>query len=516
MVMSRLHLAYGLMSFCQAVLHNLFLVYHVDVFVSVFKISQSAFWLGEAIFLIWNSLNDSLFGWFSDSSFLKSDSSSSSGLGTVSRRISAIERCGPLFAASFLLVWYAWPWPGLQFVFCLCLYDGFLTVIDLHHSALLADMAVTLPDRTRLEFACSVFNAAGTMSLFASYFVWDRGDLSSFRVVCTILAIASAAGFVVSAKVMKTASAQMSIGSSKKDDDVISSGRHVQDSHAGRDSHSSWMALKLFSKQIYHHKNFKWFTSMNLLQVFHCHFNSNFFPLFLEHMLGDSVSAWTSASLLSVSFVLPHINNLFFLSLCRTYGVYAVVRGLFALKILMAVGMILAGSQNFFLLCVFIMSNRVFTEGTCKLLNLVISDLVDEDYVIHARRTPISALMFGTTALLTKPGQSLAPLMGIWLLTRLTGHSPFADQKAAVDPVLADNPLVVDGMSAVAQGWSHLGPLLDMQTACFYILVAIPLLCGLLQLVLWSQFTLHGARLASIKRHRMMADSSGSATREPV
>lgn len=47
MALTRLHMAYGLMSFCQAVLHNLFLVYHVDVFVSVYKISQSAFWLGE-------------------------------------------------------------------------------------------------------------------------------------------------------------------------------------------------------------------------------------------------------------------------------------------------------------------------------------------------------------------------------------------------------------------------------------------------------------------------------------
>lgn len=26
------------------------------------------------------------------------------------------------------------------------------------------------------------------------------------------------------------------------------------------------------------------------LQVFHCHFNSNFFPLFLEHLLSDHIS----------------------------------------------------------------------------------------------------------------------------------------------------------------------------------------------------------------------------------
>ena len=71
---------------------------------------------------------------------------------------------------------------------------------------------------------------------------------------------------------------------------------------------------------------------------------------------------------------------------------------------------------------VFVFSNRVFTEGTCKLLNLVISDLVDEDYVIHDRKQAVSALMFGTAALVSKPGQTLAPLIGTWLLSVQTGN----------------------------------------------------------------------------------------------
>lgn len=33
-------------------------------------------------------------------------------------------------------------------------------------------------------------------------------------------------------------------------------------------------------------------------QVFHCHFNSNFFPLFLEHLLSDRISLSTGSFLL--------------------------------------------------------------------------------------------------------------------------------------------------------------------------------------------------------------------------
>lgn len=68
-------------------------------------------------------------------------------------------------------------------------------------------------------------------------------------------------------------------------------------------------------------------------------------------------------------------------------------------------------------------SNRVFTEGTCKLLKLVISDLVDEDFVINRRQQAASALLFGMVALLTKPGQTFAPLIGTWLLCVYTGRN---------------------------------------------------------------------------------------------
>ncbi len=69
----------------------------------------------------------------------------------------------------------------------------------------------------------------------------------------------------------------------------------------------------------------------------------------------------------------------------------------------------------------FTFSNRVFTEGTCKLLMLVITDLVDEDYVIHSRSQTVSALLFGTAAFVSKPGQTLAPLIGTLLLAWHTG-----------------------------------------------------------------------------------------------
>lgn len=89
-------LLYGSLALFTSILHNVFLLYYVETFVSVYKIDKVSFWVGEVsaqpsvcvillpddvmsnlsrpqtVFLLWNSLNDPLFGWLSDRAFLSS------------------------------------------------------------------------------------------------------------------------------------------------------------------------------------------------------------------------------------------------------------------------------------------------------------------------------------------------------------------------------------------------------------------------------------------------------------
>jgi len=198
-----LGLHYGSMALYTSILHNLFLLYHVDMFVSVYKIDKLSFWLGETIFLIWNSCNDPLFGWLSDRHYLSSVIADDDNTSVVCSRLRALKINGPLFAVSFIIFWFAWTFPSLQFAVCLCLYDGFLTMIDLHHSALLADLAVRADARAHLKMYCSVFSAIGALSVFLSYIFWNhtagsQGTLVPFQLFCFILATLSLGGFLVS------------------------------------------------------------------------------------------------------------------------------------------------------------------------------------------------------------------------------------------------------------------------------------------------------------------------------
>ncbi|XP_002738400.1 transmembrane protein 180-like [Saccoglossus kowalevskii] len=479
-----LYVHYGAMSLFLTITHNVFLLYYVQMFVSIYKIDKLSFWIGETIFLVWNSINDPLFGWFSDKSLLSAESEGRTvnQPSVVLRRIQALSINGPLFSISFLLFWISWGNPTIQFIVCLCLYDSFLTMVDLHHTALLADLALSATERTKLNGYCSVFSALGSLSVFVSYFFWDRNSTFLFQVFCTGISMFSMIGYFAGSRLLKQAFIEvmnkedmMQLQSSQIDNKKFNPAK-------------TEVSMKLYINQVKKHKNFMWFTAMNLVQVFHCHFNSNFFPIFLENLLGNHITPLVASLLLGTSFIIPHINNLYFLSLCRRYGVYSVVKGLFFIKLLLSICMLAAGPRYVILLCLFIASNRVFTEGTCKLLNLVVSDLVDEDCVIHHRKQAVSALVFGTSALLSKPGQTLAPLVGTWLLSSQTGHDIFQSGHESGSIRLSQSSSA-DDKAMVEWG-------------CFQCLVFVPIICAIIQLIAWSQFTLRGRRLQWVKSVR--------------
>ncbi len=68
----RRHVAYGAAAFFLGILHTVFVLYHIDFFLLFHRISRDAFWWGEAVFLVWNAVNDLVLGWLADRALLRS------------------------------------------------------------------------------------------------------------------------------------------------------------------------------------------------------------------------------------------------------------------------------------------------------------------------------------------------------------------------------------------------------------------------------------------------------------
>jgi len=152
---------------------------------------------------------------------------------------------------------------------------------------------------------------------------------------------------------------------------------------------------------------------------------------------------------------------------------YRVIGGVLAAKLLVGVVCLLLSSYQSAVLF-FIVANRNLTECNCRLSALVLSDLVDEDYVRNRRSKPMSSTISGLHALVSRPAQSLAPMLSWWLLRRsgLTAGGIGAQPAAAV-------------------------------SAATRLLFGVPMAVSVLQAILWSQYRLRGPELARMKRRRV-------------
>jgi len=127
---------------------------------------------------------------------------------------------------------------------------------------------------------------------------------------------------------------------------------------------------------------------------------------------------------------MPHINNWLLLQWVPIFGLHKIILVLLLLKLTSSAIMLWLGENFTYCVAGFLALNRIYTEGVCKLIDLSISDLADEDFVLNKRRHPIPALIYGAFALLSRVSQSLAPMFGFWVLERF-GNSTFRSSSSS-------------------------------------------------------------------------------------
>jgi len=206
-----------------------------------------------------------------------------------------------------------------------------------------------------------------------------------------ILSIISCAGFYLVTTVLIEQMVQSGSLSKSPDDSLFPISKLSLKSRFNRAQLSSAL---LYFAQLCQMPNFIAFILMSLIQVFHCHFNSSFMPLFLQLLLQNHFPPYFCPMVMGLSFLLPHLNNFYFLQLCEKKGTYHVIRSLLVVKFAMGLGVLLSDVNVLWVIAAFIASNRIFTEGICRLCDLVVADLIDQDYVENDRQVPIMTPFF--------------------------------------------------------------------------------------------------------------------------
>lgn len=122
--------------------------------------------------------------------------------------------------------------------------------------------------------------------------------------------------------------------------------------------------------------------------------------------------------------------------------------------------MLLLGQENYYCLAVYFTFIMVIVHATFCLFNLPLADMVDADLLKFNRQSPLSLMVFGISALFTRPAQSLAPML---ILSKLTQYG---------------------------YGEPNNRILLDLQDTMFSLVCVVPLGIAMVQILTWSSFSI--------------------------
>ncbi|XP_028412326.1 transmembrane protein 180-like isoform X1 [Dendronephthya gigantea] len=449
-------LAYAAATFGSSLINSIFGFFYVKTFLNIYKINGWWFNTAQIIYMIWNAVNDPLFGYLQDSSNIK----------IFRVRSLAVLVGAPLYALSFLTPWFPLiserpEWMvGLHLLFSLCFFDSLFTFVLLAHCALFTEISPSANDRAQLLKYSQIASIMGSSAVFVADYVSDsQKNFVNFQILCVIVAIISCVAMCY---------AGLNVKVDKKYEPVID---EKGDKKNGPTSVSWWSLTFQICKQ----KNFVCFVIMNFLQIFHTTYSSNFFLIFAEELMGSQLPPFVRSLLAGSTFMIPQILGLLANPLIVKYGSYHIILSSFYIKLVMAVLLYLSGPNQILILAAFFVLDKSIPSATFSQFNIPLSDIIDDDLAKHKRSSPISSLVFGTNALFTKPAQSFAPM----LIVAILSSYGYDDKSHTMKPTTSPGSL-----SSSA----------DLKTVMFNVMCFLPAIIAILQILVWNSYTLRGRR----------------------
>jgi Na+/melibiose symporter-like transporter len=316
----RLHaksVAFAATSLGAHLIHPVFNFYYVKVYLNRFHVTEPWFQLAQTIFMVWNAVNDPLFGCLQDNARF---------LPAMRSRRHSILYGAPFFALAFASAWFPWsnyqavgsdapePWvAGLQLTCALCLYDALFTFVLLAQCALMAELATDQADRVRLVR----YSQAASLIGSASVLVCDAAsnglaDFGRFQTICCGLGLAAGACFVYTGLNAHTQFDHRDAVGGGTSPSVIDVDRKplagIVSQGADGDASSIGAVLRQ-TCQIFAQRSFVSFVLTNLCQIYHMTFLTNFANIVGDRLIGDSLSSSTKSALYGSLFLLPQVIN---------------------------------------------------------------------------------------------------------------------------------------------------------------------------------------------------------------
>lgn len=485
-------LEFGVVSFSFTTIHNIFMLYFVDLFMFHYGLSLSWLWISQVCFVIWNFASNYLLGNPKQSSIYEM----------------TVTYGGPVLAGVFLCPFVfqfstSNTFIGIYFTFFLCLYDTIFNRVLLSRSIWLQENVVQLKDKLKIHFLGFVFASVASCAVFPSYLYYPyypHGTLTrglpgnEFRWFCLAISMLSFFGFIFSSfchvsregdsKISASSSSSSSTPSpslSSPSSPLLSSSSTSTKSPAFQkpasspsltslpsythkynynttrsDANVALVSLQTLTRNVMSHTNMAIYILVNLLQVFSSTFSVVFLHLFIAYHVNAGQK--TQATVLFICFFSPVVMNIILSVFAGRRETYDLLRFLFQVKIGISAFAFVFGS-HLFVVVVFTIFSRAIVESVFGLLMFVSQDVDSEHHVKFGYRKATQRLVS-----VGKIGQAAAPLVG------------------AASFMYPQSDLTLD----------------VLENRLYYSTILVMLLSGCVQLFVWSKYTLHGSYLKDI------------------
>ncbi|ETV93880.1 hypothetical protein, variant 1 [Aphanomyces invadans] len=293
-----------------------FNTFHVETFLTEYKLELSSYATGHAIYAAINTLNDIVGAAVLDS------------LSLTKGRAWLLQCGGLLWSLCFLLPWYPWPsYPAVHFVFSLSCYDTMYSFCAIAGGSLLTEMDITDSQRIHVLRVKSIFGMATTL-LVTSLGQTLFPHKSAFRFFCAGLTLVSGVCFAVFYYAIERASPRRSLSRSAPSSIPTAGGA---------------VPLKAVLGEFWHLSNFHAWLGMEMCLETQANFNRSYLRLFVTTFVPDPAIAPLFVSILPVAK--QFIKIAAFSALDRL-GVYEVYKISFRVKLAAAFVMLVLGGSS--------------------------------------------------------------------------------------------------------------------------------------------------------------------------
>ena len=290
-------LAYSGTALAYSLMHPVFSFYYVKVFLDIYKIPENYFHTVQLLYMVWNAVNDPLFGYCQDQSRWS----------IVRSRRHTILYGAPLFALSFVVPWFPWGNYEENHVLCavhllvsLFFYDAMFTYVLLACGCLTAEMSTSHEDRIRMTQYGAYAVLLGSCSVFFSEHLSQHlENFENFQRTCICLSILALLGMLYTGRNAVT------LYDRQEENSCKSTGKK---SSADRSTSHSIFTL---TWQILSNPNFFWFVSMNFMTEIHGTFSSNFCFIIVDTLVPkDTISSFGWSVYYEIIILLPRVSNI--------------------------------------------------------------------------------------------------------------------------------------------------------------------------------------------------------------